>query len=166
MTIRWQFAMICHIGHHFQAICCQNVQDLDYDLENGSRSNVNMPIESPYMTISKIFIVKMCMTFILTYRMGQGQLLVCQSKGRSWRAIWWQLSLSPYISLFLRNSLSKCVWPWPWPSEWIKCEHVNLKAIHNLLFKGDRNFYHNLSLFPRCSQYKMCMYLILTFRRS
>ena len=76
------------ISHHFQDIYCGNVHDLDLDLYNGPRSNVNMLNESPCMTchlmaivifylfliISKIFVVEMCMTLTLTLRAGQGQM--------------------------------------------------------------------------------------------
>ena len=59
------------------------VHDLDYDLY-GLRSHINNPIESPYMTcclmvivifiISKIFSDEMCVTLILTFRIGQRQM--------------------------------------------------------------------------------------------
>ena len=43
---------VCHMGYHIhiQAICCQNVHDLDYDLHKGPRSNVRMSFKSPYIT--------------------------------------------------------------------------------------------------------------------
>ena len=58
------------------------------------RSTVNTPIESPNMTcylkaivifslsvnVSKKVIVLMCMTMTLSFRIGQGQLSICQSK--------------------------------------------------------------------------------------
>ena len=36
-----------HIGHRLQDINSRNVHDLDPDLQNRPRSNVNMPIERP-----------------------------------------------------------------------------------------------------------------------
>ena len=61
--------------------------DLDLDLYNWSKSNVDMPIEIPhmnccsmsividtlYVTISKIFIVEISMTLTLSFRMGQAE---------------------------------------------------------------------------------------------
>ena len=46
------FNVNCNIynsGQHFQAIFCQNVHDLDYDLKNGPRSNVNVRIENAHI---------------------------------------------------------------------------------------------------------------------
>ena len=48
---------VCHIGHHFHEFFCQCMHDLDYDLWNGPRSNVNMPIKNPYMTCYLMVIV-------------------------------------------------------------------------------------------------------------
>ena len=38
-------------------MCYQNVHDLDYDLENSSRSSVNIPIDSKEMTCYLMAIV-------------------------------------------------------------------------------------------------------------
>ena len=72
---------VCHIG---QAICCQNMHHIDYDLSNGPRSNANTnrkPMYDllfdgnnnfiQYVTISKIFLVEMCIISILTFKIGQ-----------------------------------------------------------------------------------------------
>ena len=40
------YAFICH---HLRDIRNRNVHDLNRDLENGERSNVNMPIERAYI---------------------------------------------------------------------------------------------------------------------
>ena len=92
------------ICHHFKDINCLNIHYLDLDLSNGRRSTVTMPNESPYMTccstamvifsasltISKIFIVEMCMTLTVAFRIGEGQMWLRQSKSHNWLAIWWQ----------------------------------------------------------------------------
>ena len=104
MTLFDGYCNDCHIGHHFQAKFCQNVHDLDKDLKNGPRSNFNTSIENPYIisywiaivivdwyfTISKIYAFGICTTLTLSYRIGQGQMKICQSKGHTWLAIWWQ----------------------------------------------------------------------------
>ena len=66
----------------------RNVHDLD--LSNRSRLNVNMPLESPYMTsylmsivflpvaISGVFVVEMYIT--LNLRMSHDEIRICQSK--------------------------------------------------------------------------------------
>ena len=68
------------------------VRDHDSDLWNDSMSNI--VIESPYMTlrvmaiivmfaisitISKLFAVKMYMTWTISFRMGKGQMQICHS---------------------------------------------------------------------------------------
>ena len=61
----------------------------ELDLEKGPRSNVNMPMEMPYatfylllaiamfaltVTICEKFVIEMCITLTLTFRMGHGQM--------------------------------------------------------------------------------------------
>ena len=78
---------VCHISHHFQAICRQNVYATPYPLELAT-VKCKLPYDNRYSTcylmvivilspsviISKIFTVKMCMTLTFTLRMGQGQM--------------------------------------------------------------------------------------------
>ena len=73
------------------------LHDLDHDLLNGPRLNVNISIDNPYttfymmavatfavsVTIYEIFAVEKRMTISLTFRMCQGQMRICQSKGRA-----------------------------------------------------------------------------------
>ena len=72
---------------------CRNQIAIDLHLENWSRSNPNMSIEGQCITLYKmallnvfhicyryeIFGVEICMTLILTFRMGQEQMVVYQS---------------------------------------------------------------------------------------
>ena len=70
----------------FSRYSSSKMHDIDLDFQNWSTSNVNMPIESPYMllyfmeivivavsfTISKIFAFRICLT--LTFRNDQCQM--------------------------------------------------------------------------------------------
>ena len=73
--------------HHLRDIFSINMHDLDHELQNSTRSNVNMPIESQcrtfylmavvmfaLVTIYEIFTVEICMTLTLHFRMRQGQM--------------------------------------------------------------------------------------------
>ena len=91
--------------YNFQDIFCKNMHDLD--LQNGSMSNVNMPIESAYMIcylmaivilviftlfviIFLLFTVEICMTLTLNFRKGQSQTELGQWKAHKRLAISWQ----------------------------------------------------------------------------
>ena len=80
---------VCPICHHFRDIDSQNMHDLNLELQNGPRLNVNMLMGMLYyatfylLTISifslsvmicEIFAIKMCMTWTLTFKTGQGQM--------------------------------------------------------------------------------------------
>ena len=89
--------IFCLTLPHFQNICSRHMHDLDLDLQNASRSNVNMTIECQYMTsclsalvmffvsvaIFKIFTVEICMALTLTVIIGQGQMCKCQSNANT-----------------------------------------------------------------------------------
>ena len=76
---------VCPIWHNFRKIRNRNVHDLDLDLQNGSVTNIDMPMERPYaifdlltivifalsVTICEKFVIEMCMTFTVTFRMAQ-----------------------------------------------------------------------------------------------
>ena len=82
----------CPMCDHFRDIHSQNVPDLNLVLQNGPRSNLNGPIESPYSTsyvmaivmlalssnVCEIFAAELCATLTLTFRMGQGQMYANQ----------------------------------------------------------------------------------------
>ena len=143
-------------------------------------SNLNMPIEIPYMTWYLMALV------ILPYLSSfpKFSLLKCTL---TWP---WLLELinvrRTYVNrkailhfLFDGNSNCyhiyhhfqdihslKCAWPWSWLLKWVKvtCKYVNRKARNDLLFDGDSIFYHICHNFLRNSQSKMYMTLTLTFR--
>ena len=50
MTLFDGHCNVHHIGYLFQAICCQNLHDLDYDHYNGPRSTVDMPMDNHYLS--------------------------------------------------------------------------------------------------------------------
>ena len=41
---------VCHIDHHIRNIHSRNVHDIDLDIQNGPKLNINIPIESPHAT--------------------------------------------------------------------------------------------------------------------
>ena len=48
---------VCLICHYFRNISCRKVHDFDLDVQNGSRSNLNMLIESQYALLYLMAIV-------------------------------------------------------------------------------------------------------------
>ena len=55
-----------HICHNFQDIHRRNVHDLDVDIKNLSKSNVNMPIECAHM-ISYLMVIVIVASFFFNY---------------------------------------------------------------------------------------------------
>ena len=79
---------VCPICHHLRDINSRKVHDLDYDLLISPRSNVNMLIERPHVTLyvlaiamfalsvtaGNILAIEMPMIMALPFTMGQGHM--------------------------------------------------------------------------------------------
>ena len=88
MTLYMKATIIIVISVTINKIFSVKLHDLENDLQNGPRSNVNMPSESPYMTFStmaivlfhvsvtlyEIFTIKTFMILTLTLRVGEGRM--------------------------------------------------------------------------------------------
>ena len=53
---------VCPICHRLQGIINQNVHDLDPDLKNWTRLNVNMSVERPHATFNILAIAKLVLS--------------------------------------------------------------------------------------------------------
>ena len=85
----------------------------------------------------------MCLTLTWIFGIRQRQMYISQTKVSVLFAIWLQLEMYVMSHHFQRYALSRCAWPWYWPLEWVKIEskYDIWKAIYDLQFDGNNNFY-------------------------